>query len=162
MHCFGVPKLWNISIGPNMMFRSVSDYFTNLRQVKRCKTCVSGLNTVFRGTEVVKHPLYSIGPKLMFRSVSECFSNLQQVKDVKLASEPECTISGHQSCETFPLVPKWCFGVFRSISLTLPGKTMQNLCFGTEYSVSGYRSSEASTLLHWTQIDVSECFGAFQ
>jgi hypothetical protein len=80
-----------------MMFRSVSDYFTNLRQVKRCKTCVLGLKTVFRGTEAVKHPLYSIGPKLMFRSVSERFSNLQQVKDVKLASEPQCTISGYLS-----------------------------------------------------------------
>jgi hypothetical protein len=80
-----------------MMFRSVSDSLTNLRQVKGCKTCVSGLNTVFRGTEVVKHPLYSIGPKLMFRSVSERFSNLQQVKDVKHASEPQCTISGYLS-----------------------------------------------------------------
>jgi hypothetical protein len=39
---------------------------------------------------------------------------------------------------------------------------MQNLCLGTECTVSGYRSCEASILLHWTQIDVWECFGAFQ
>jgi hypothetical protein len=74
-----------------MMFGNVSEHFTNLRKVKRCKTCVLGLNTLFRGTEVVKHPFYSIGPKLMFGSVSEHFANLQQVKDVNLASKPECT-----------------------------------------------------------------------
>jgi hypothetical protein len=72
-----------------MMFGSVSEYFTNLRQVKRCKTCVSGLNALFRDTEVVKHSLYSIGPKIMFRSVSEHFTNLRLVKDAELASEPE-------------------------------------------------------------------------
>jgi hypothetical protein len=56
-----------------------------------------GLNALFWGTEVVKHPFYSIIPKLMFGSVLEHFSNLQQVKDVKLVSEPQCTISGYQS-----------------------------------------------------------------
>jgi hypothetical protein len=100
MHYFGLPKLWNISIGPKMMFGSVSEYFTNLRQVKRCRTCLSGLNALFRGTEVVKHPFYSIGPQMMFGSVSENFTNLRHVKDAKLASEPEWTISGQQSCET--------------------------------------------------------------
>jgi acid stress-induced BolA-like protein IbaG/YrbA len=66
-----------------MMFGSVSDHFTNLRQVKRCKTCVSGLNALFRGTEVVKHPFYSIGPKMMFKSVADHFTNLQLVKRCK-------------------------------------------------------------------------------
>jgi hypothetical protein len=56
-----------------------------------------GQNALFWGTEVVKHPFYSIRPKLMFGSISEHFSNLQQVKDVKLVSEPQCTISGYQS-----------------------------------------------------------------
>jgi hypothetical protein len=51
------------SIGTKMMFGSVSEHFTNLRQVIRCKTCVSALNALFQGTEVVKHPFYSIGPK---------------------------------------------------------------------------------------------------
>jgi acid stress-induced BolA-like protein IbaG/YrbA len=63
-----------------MMFGSVSEYFTNLRQVIRCQTCVSGLNALFRGTEVVKHPIYSIVPKIMFGSVSEHFTNLRYVK----------------------------------------------------------------------------------
>jgi hypothetical protein len=89
-----------------MMFGSVSEHFTNLRHVKICKSCVSGLNAMFRGTEVVKHPFYSIGTKMMFGSVSDHFANLQQVKDAKLASDPECTILGYQSCETTPLDPK--------------------------------------------------------
>jgi hypothetical protein len=67
-----------------MMFGSVSEYFTNLRQVIRCQTCVSGLNALFQGTEVVKHPFYSIAPKIMFGSVSEHFTNLRYVKNAKL------------------------------------------------------------------------------
>jgi acid stress-induced BolA-like protein IbaG/YrbA len=66
-----------------MMFGSVSDHFNNLRQVKRCKTCVSGLNALFRGTEIVKHPFYSIGPKMMFGSVADHFTNLRLVKRSK-------------------------------------------------------------------------------
>jgi hypothetical protein len=55
---------------------------------------------------------------MMFGSVSEYFTNLRQVKDAKLV-------------------------------------------LGTECTVSGYRSCEASVLLHWTHNDVRECFGAF-
>jgi hypothetical protein len=69
--------------GPKMMFRSVSEYFANLGHVKRCITCVSGLNAL-RGTEVVKYSFYSIGPKMMFGSVSKHFANLRHVKDAKL------------------------------------------------------------------------------
>jgi hypothetical protein len=87
------------------MFGCVSEYFANLRQVTRCITCVSGLNALFRGTEVVKNPFYSIGPILMFASVSKHFANLQQVKDVNIAYEAECTISRYQSRETSPLDP---------------------------------------------------------
>jgi hypothetical protein len=61
------------SIGPKMMFGSVSEHFSNFRQVKIIKTSVSSLNTMFWGTEVVKHPFYSIGPKMMFESVLEHF-----------------------------------------------------------------------------------------
>jgi hypothetical protein len=57
-----------------MMIRSVSKHFANLRHVKRRKTCVSGLNALFRVAKVVKHPLYSIGPKMMFGSVSDHFA----------------------------------------------------------------------------------------
>jgi hypothetical protein len=68
-----------------MMFGIVSEHFANLRR-KRCKTCVSDLNALFQGTEVVKHAFYSIGPKMMFGSVSEHFANLRHVKDAKLVS----------------------------------------------------------------------------
>jgi acid stress-induced BolA-like protein IbaG/YrbA len=107
------------SVGPKMMFGSVSEHFTNLRQVKRFKTCVSGLNALFWGTEVVKPPFYSVGPKMMFGSVSEHFTNLRQVKRCKTC------VSG-----------------------------LNALFWGTEV--------EASILLHWTQIDVWECFRAFR
>jgi hypothetical protein len=52
----------------------------------------------------VKHPFYSIGPKTMSGCVSEHFLNLRHVKDAKLVFEPECTISGYQSCEASILV----------------------------------------------------------
>jgi hypothetical protein len=70
------------SIGPKIMFWSVSEHFANLRKVKIIKTCVSSLNTMFWGTEVVKHPFYSIGPKMMFMSISD--RDLRHVKHAKL------------------------------------------------------------------------------
>jgi hypothetical protein len=63
-----------------MMFGCVSEHFVYLRHVERCKTCVSGLNALFRGNEVVKHPFDSIGPKMIFGCVSEHFANLRHVK----------------------------------------------------------------------------------
>jgi acid stress-induced BolA-like protein IbaG/YrbA len=62
---------------------SVSEYFANLRHVTRYKTCVSGLNALFRGTEVVKHSFYSIVTKIMFGSFSEHLANLRHVKRCK-------------------------------------------------------------------------------
>jgi acid stress-induced BolA-like protein IbaG/YrbA len=67
-----------------MMFGSVSEHFANLRHVKRWKTCVSGLNALFRGTEVVRYSIYFIGTTMMFGSVSKHFANLRHVKDAKL------------------------------------------------------------------------------
>jgi acid stress-induced BolA-like protein IbaG/YrbA len=62
---------------------TVSEYFANIQNVKRRKTSASGLNALFQGTEVVKHPFYSIGPKMMFGSVSEHLANLRHVKRCK-------------------------------------------------------------------------------
>ena len=68
------------------MFGSVPGHFANLRHVKRCKTSVSGLNALFRGTHVAKmvsqqkDSFYTIRPKMMFGSVSEHFTNLRRVK----------------------------------------------------------------------------------
>jgi acid stress-induced BolA-like protein IbaG/YrbA len=85
MHYFGYQVLKHpfYCFGPKMMFGSVSEHFANLGLVKRCKTFVSGLNALLRGTKVVKHPFYSIGPIMMFGSVSEHFANLRHVKRCK-------------------------------------------------------------------------------
>jgi hypothetical protein len=56
---------------------------------------------------------------MMFWSVSDHFASLRHVKDAKLVFEPECTISGYQSCEASILVhwtqnDVWgCLGAFR-------------------------------------------------
>jgi hypothetical protein len=50
---------------------------------KKMQTCVSGLNALFRGNEVVKHPFYSIGPEIMFGCVLEHFAYLRHVKRCK-------------------------------------------------------------------------------
>ena len=63
------------------MFESVSEHFTNLRYVKRGKTCVLVQNPLFRGTEVAKmvlqryNPFYRTRPQTIFESVSEHFAN---------------------------------------------------------------------------------------
>jgi hypothetical protein len=40
-----------------MMFANVSDDFANLGHVKTYKTSVLGLNALFQGNKVVKHPV---------------------------------------------------------------------------------------------------------
>jgi hypothetical protein len=139
------------------MFGSVSEHFANLRHVKRCKTCVSCLNTLFRGTEAVKHPFYSIGPKLIFGSVWEHFANLRQVKRCKTCVPSlNALFRGTKVVKHLHWIENdvWeCFGAFRKPST---GKHMQNLCFGSEYTVSGYQSCETSPL------DRKWCLGVFR
>jgi hypothetical protein len=60
-----------------MMFESVSELFANFRHIKRCNSCVSGLNALFRGIEDAIHPFYSGGPKITVGCVLDHFSNLQ-------------------------------------------------------------------------------------
>jgi hypothetical protein len=96
------------------MFGSVSEHFANLPYVNDAKLVCSSLNALFPGTKVAKHPF-----KKMFVSLSEHFANLRYVKDAKLVFDPECTISGYQSCEASILVhwtqnDVWeCFRAFR-------------------------------------------------
>jgi hypothetical protein len=58
--------------GPKMTFASFLEHSSN---VKRCKTCVSGVHAIFRGTEIAKiifhqmHSFLSLGPKIMIVSV---------------------------------------------------------------------------------------------
>jgi hypothetical protein len=71
-----------------MIIWSVLEHFINLRKIKSCKTCVSGLNAIFFGTKLPKivwyqkHPLYSNGLKII-ESVLEHFGNLRNEKRCK-------------------------------------------------------------------------------
>jgi acid stress-induced BolA-like protein IbaG/YrbA len=101
MHYFGVPRC-KASILLHWTRNDVWDCFRTFRKPsvrKRCKTCVSGLNALFWGTEVVKHPFNSIGPKMMFVSVSEHFANLQHVKDAKLVFRAWMHYFEYRSCK---------------------------------------------------------------
>jgi hypothetical protein len=104
-----------------MMFRCVSQHFANLRHVKIRNTCVSRMNTLFRGTEVLKHPFYSIGPKMMFGCVSEHFANHRRVKRRKtFVSGLNALFRGTEVVKHpfYSIGPKMMFGCFQSISLT--------------------------------------------
>ena len=87
------------------MFESVSERFANHRHAKQGKTCVSGLNALFWGTEVAKivskrnQPFYPIRPQTMFESVSEHFANLWHVKRGKLGFRARVHYFGYRSCE---------------------------------------------------------------
>jgi hypothetical protein len=145
-------------------FGSVSEHFGNLRHVKRWETCVSCLNALFRGTTLAKGPFYSIGTKMMFGIVSEHFSNLRHEKRCKTCVRTRMHYFGVpklRSVHSTPLEPKWCLGLFQSISLTFDMKKDAKLVFAPECTISGYQSCEASILLHWNQNDVWECFRAF-
>jgi uncharacterized protein YuzB (UPF0349 family) len=135
------------------MFGSDSDHFANLRHVKRCKTCVSGLYALFQGTEVAKHLFYSIRPEMMFGSDSEHFANLRHVKRCKTcvsglnALFPGTEVAKHTF---YSIRHKMMFGSVSEhfANLRKTCKTMQNLCFGLVCTISGYRSCEASILPH--------------
>jgi hypothetical protein len=105
-----------------MMFGSVSEHFTNLRHVKRCRTCDLGLNGLFRGTDVANHPFNSIRTKMMLGSVLEHFANLMYEKICKICVlGPNALFRGTEAAKHpfYSIGTKMMFGVFQSISLTL-------------------------------------------
>jgi hypothetical protein len=57
---------------------------------------------------------------------------------------------------------KWCLGVFHTVSLTFCTLKDAKLVFKPACTISRYQSCEASVLLHWTQNDAWESFGAFR
>jgi hypothetical protein len=147
-----------------MIFGSVSASFANLRHVKRCKTCVSGLNALFGGTKVAKHPFYSIRTKMMIGSVWEHFVNLRHVKRCKTCvSDMNALFSVPKlrSIHSTPLEQGWWLGVFRSNSLTFGMFKDAKLVFAPECTISGYQSCESSILIYWNQNDIWECFSEF-
>jgi hypothetical protein len=99
------------SFAPKMMFGSG---LVQCSKCKRCKTCDSGVNALFRGTEVAKivshqmHQFYSIRPKMVFGCVLEHFGNFRNVKGAKLVFQ--VCILGYRSCEN-------CFAPNTSILL---------------------------------------------
>jgi hypothetical protein len=83
MQYFGAPKLRNIHSTP-LDSKWCLGVFWEHFDVKRYKTCVSGLYALFRGTTVAKHPFYSIEPKMIYGSDTEHFANLRHVIRWKL------------------------------------------------------------------------------
>jgi hypothetical protein len=144
-----------------MMFMIVSEHF----DVKRCKTCVSGQNALFRGTKVAKHPFYSIGPKMIYGSVTEHFANLLHVKRWKLVFRAWMKYFWApklRSILSTTLDPKWYMGLLRSGSLIFCTQKDENCFFRPECTIWGHQSSEASILLHRTQNNIWECFRALR
>ena len=93
------------------MFESVSDYFANHQHAKQGKTCVSGQNALFWGTEVAKivsernQPFYPIRPQMMFESVSEHFANHHHAKRGKTCVSDLNAL--FQGTEVTKIVSQW-------------------------------------------------------
>jgi acid stress-induced BolA-like protein IbaG/YrbA len=159
VHYFGEPKLWSphsTPLDPKWCL-GVFRAFRNLRHVKRCKTCLSGLNALFRGNEVVKHSFYSIGPKMMFGCISEHFANLRHVKRCKTCiSGLNALFRGNEVVKHpfYSIWPKMMFGSVSGHFAKLRHVKRCKTCIVPESTISGYRSCEAPILLHWTQNDV--------
>jgi hypothetical protein len=110
--------------------------------------------------------------------VCECFGAVWKPSKYKMKQNlcfgPECTISGYRSCENYIppnasiLIPRTnngvceCFGAFSNPSKC---RMKQNLCFGSECTILGYRSCKnyfppnASILIPHTNNGVCECLG---
>jgi hypothetical protein len=123
-----------------MIYGSVTEDFDNLLHVKRCKTCVSGLNALIGGTKVVNNPYYSIGPKMMFGSVTGHFANLRYVNNAKLVLQVwmhNFEAPKLRSIHSTPLDPKWYMGVLRSSSLIFYTQKDENFSFRPECTIWG-------------------------
>jgi hypothetical protein len=167
MHYFGVPKLWSIHTSPLDikwclgLFRSISLTFgvykmQNLYFGPEC--------TISRYQNLWSIHSSTLDPKMMFGSVSEHFSILRHVKDAKLVFQARMHYLGvpkFWSIHSSPLDTKWWFWVFQMISLTFGTNKMKS-SVRDWCTILWYQSCEASILVHWTQNDVCECFGAFR
>jgi hypothetical protein len=109
------------------------------------KTCVSGLNALFRRTKDVKHPFNSIWPKMIYVTVTEHFTNLVHVKTWKLVFRAWMHYFGVpklRSIHSSPLDRKWYKWVLRSTLLTLCTYKYEKLCFVPECTILEYQSCE--------------------
>jgi hypothetical protein len=147
------------------MFGSVSEHFTNLRHVKRCKTCVRTRMHYFRVPKLWSIHSSLLDPKWCLRVFQSISLPSTRKKMKNLCFEPECTISGYQTCEGSILLHwnlNYVWERFRAFRLPSACKKMKNLCLGPECTISGYLTCEGSILLYWNQNDVWECFRAFR
>jgi hypothetical protein len=124
---------------------------------------VWGLNALFLGTRVVKHPFYSSGPKMMFGCVSDHFANFRHVKRSKTSvSSLNALFRGTKVVKRpfYSIGPKMIFGCVSKHFADLRHVKDAKLVFEPECTILGYQSCEAN-LDYLTQNDVWECFGAF-
>ena len=168
MHYFGVPKLrkWfrneinhSTPIRSQIMFESVSDDFANLQHVKRGKTCVSGINALFRCAEVAKmvslrnQPFYPTRPQMIFVCVSKNFANIQHVKRRKTCvlginalfrcAEVEKMVS-QRNQPFYPTRSQMIFECFEAFPKPSACQMRQNFCLGPACTFFGYRSCKNS------------------
>ena len=167
------------SIRPKIMFRRVSQHFTDLRHIIRSKTCVSGLNALFQYIELAKmvsqwnHLFYSIRPEMMFGSVWEHLKNLQHVKRSKpCVSSLNVLFWGpnlwkwfrYQNIHSTPFDAKQCLGVFQSISLTFGTSYEAKIVFRAwihHFGVPNLRKWFHNEIIHSTPLDPRRCFDLF-
>ena len=92
-----------------------------------------------------------LDPKRCLRVFPSILQTFQASNDQKLVFWPEFTISSYRTCENgfatkSTILPHWtpndvleCFGAFRK---PLEHKMKQNLSFGPQCTISGYRTCE--------------------
>ena len=168
------------SIRPKMMFGSVTEHFATVLHENRCKIFVSGHNAQFQGTKLPKkgplrtHPIYSNRPKTMFGCVSKHFATLLHENHVKLVFQCRINIFSISKLKTkflykwiqsTPLDPKWCLGVFRSISQQFSMKIGAKFvfwCIMHNFGVSNFQKMVCYERIQSTPIDPKRCLRVFR
>ena len=164
-------------IRPQTMFECVQEHFVDLRHVKQGRTCISGLNALYRGTEGLKmvsqrNQLFnSIRPQTMFESVQEHFTDLRHLKQGRtcisglnaLYRGIEGSKMVQQRDQPFnPIRPQAMFESLQEHSFPQPltRQTRKNYYLGPECTISGYPrfenglASKPTILPHQTPSDV--------
>ena len=137
-----------------MMFGSVWEHLALLRHEKSCKAFVRSWMHYF-GVPNFRKKFYHeriqsnlLDPKQCLGLFPSILQNFATKNHAKLVFQDWKHCFGvmnfrqkfsHEHLQSNLLDPKRCLGVFRSIPQRF---ITQNLCFGAEYSISGYRTSE--------------------
>jgi hypothetical protein len=148
------------SIGPKMMFRSVSVHLAKLVHVKVAKLVFDPECTISWCQSCETSILVHWTENDVWESFRD-FTNLQHVKRWKtFVLGPKCTIlvvPKLWSLQSTLLDPKWCLVVFHCISLALCTLKDAKLVFNSDCTISGYQNCEAFALFHWTQHSCKRC-----